>query len=103
MTRHGGGDSAGTKGILFVVDSSDRQRMHEARTELHNLLQVMSLQCPCPRRPNQFSAAGDPLGVFKSSPVRHLPHQPGQRLPLFDSILIFLMFGSPCDAIPLEP
>eukprot|EP00284_Hemiselmis_tepida_P008298 CAMPEP_0174930562 /NCGR_PEP_ID=MMETSP1355-20121228/31230_1 /TAXON_ID=464990 /ORGANISM="Hemiselmis tepida, Strain CCMP443" /LENGTH=147 /DNA_ID=CAMNT_0016176867 /DNA_START=177 /DNA_END=618 /DNA_ORIENTATION=- len=34
----------GTKGILFMVDSSDKQRMHEARAELHDLLKAEQLQ-----------------------------------------------------------
>ena len=34
----------GTKGLLFAVDSSDRQRISEAKRELHELLQNDKLQ-----------------------------------------------------------
>ena len=34
----------GTKGLLFAVDSSDRQRIHEARRELLELLKDERLQ-----------------------------------------------------------
>ncbi|KAL2884990.1 ADP-ribosylation factor 6 [Ceratocystis lukuohia] len=30
--------SAGTQGLIFVIDSSDRARMEEARTELHRII-----------------------------------------------------------------
>jgi small GTP-binding protein len=29
---------AGTQGLIFVVDSNDRERVHEAREELHSIL-----------------------------------------------------------------
>lgn len=29
---------AGTQGLIFVVDSNDRDRVHEAREELHSIL-----------------------------------------------------------------
>jgi ADP-ribosylation factor protein 1 len=36
--------STGATGIIFVVDSSDHERMEEAREELHNLLREEQMQ-----------------------------------------------------------
>ena len=32
------GDYLGTQGLIFVIDSSDRSRMDEARQELHRII-----------------------------------------------------------------
>jgi hypothetical protein len=34
----------GTKALIFVVDSQDRDRLHEARVELHRILTARELQ-----------------------------------------------------------
>jgi GTPase SAR1 family protein len=37
----------GTQGLIFVVDSSDRDRMEEARDELHKALGEVELEKVC--------------------------------------------------------
>lgn len=37
--RHGADLSVGTQGLIFVIDSNDRDRMDEARTELARIIQ----------------------------------------------------------------
>ena len=34
----------GTKALIFVIDSQDRDRIHEARVELHRILTARELQ-----------------------------------------------------------
>lgn len=35
-----------TQGLIFVVDSNDRERIAEARSELHHILSEVSEVCP---------------------------------------------------------
>ena len=38
LWTNGAGHTTGTQGLIFVIDSSDRARINEARQELHRII-----------------------------------------------------------------